>query len=116
MCYKDHDWPTFGKRIYAPPITETVTVEKNGTPFTKAVIVAGGTVYEYTIEVTNGGMETMIKLAGARALNQETQFRFIYRASPPLVVDPETFWTNSVSYYLKQTRQQKNNNDDDQRK
>lgn len=116
MFDKDHDSPTFGKRIYSPPVTETVTVEKNGKPVTKEVLVDGRTVYEYTIQVTKAATEKMKKLAGAIALNQETQFMFIYGASPPLVVDPETFWTNSVSYYLKQTRQQKNNNDDDERK
>lgn len=103
---KDHDSFTFGKRIYAPPVTETITVEKNGKPVTKEVLVDGKTIYEYTIQVTKENTEKMKKLAGSIALNQETQFMFIYGANPPIIVDPETFWTNSVSYYLKQMQKQ----------
>lgn len=98
----DHDSPTFGKRIYAPAITETITEEKNGKPVKREVLIEGKTIYEYTIPVTKENTEKMKKLAGAIALNQETQFLFIYGANPPLVVDPDTFWSTTVGDYLKQ--------------
>ena len=78
--------------------------------------MVGRRVNEDANEDTKAARENMKKLAGSIALNPETRFMFTCGVSPPLVVDPETFWKNSVSYYLKQTRQQKNNNDDDERK
>ena len=100
----DHDSPTFGKRIYSPAVTETITEEKDGKPVKREVLVEGKTIYEYTIPVTKENTEKMQKLAGAVALNQETQFLFVYGASPPLVVDPDTFWKTSVGDYLQQIK------------
>jgi hypothetical protein len=99
---QDHDSPTFGKRIYSPAVTETITEEKNGKPVKREVLVEGKTIYEYTIEVTKESTANFKKLAGQIALNQETQFLMIYGANPPLVVDPDTFWNTSVGDYLKQ--------------
>ncbi len=98
----DHESPTFGKRIYAPAVTETITeVNDKGKTVSREVLVEGKTIYEYLIPVTKENTEKMKKLAGAIALNQETQFLFVYGASPPLVVDPDTFWNFSVGDYLK---------------
>ena len=46
MFVEDHCSPVFGNIIYASAITKTVTVEKNGKPVTKEVVVDGRTVYE----------------------------------------------------------------------
>lgn len=102
---RDPDSPTFGKRIYSEAITETIT-EKNlkGKPVEREVLVEGKTIYEYTLPVTKANTEKLKELQGAIALNQETQFLFIYGASPPYVVDPDTFWGTSVSDYLQQVK------------
>lgn len=98
----DPDSPTFGKRIYSPAITEMITEEDSrGKPKTREVLVEGKTIYEYKLKVDEKNTKLMKELAGAIALNQETQFLFIYGANPPLVVDPETFWKTSVSDYLQ---------------
>jgi len=96
------DSPTFGKRIYSEAITETIT-EKDGRgrPVEREVLVDGKVVYQYTIPVTKENTEKMKPLGGAIALNQETQFLFVYGAQPPHAVDPETFWTTSVNEYLQ---------------
>lgn len=101
----DSDSPTFGKRINKPAVTEEITVQDSkGKPVKREVLIEGKTVYEYTIPVTKENAEKMKKLAGAVSLNQETQFLFIQGASPPLVVDPDTFWTTSVRDYLQQIK------------
>lgn len=106
----DHESPTFGKRIYSPAVTETVTEpDAKGKPVTREVLVEGKTIYEYTIPVNKENTEKMKKLAGAIALNQDTQFLFVQGASPPLVVDAETFWTTSVSDFLNNLKTQKKN-------
>ena len=98
----DRDSPTFGKRIYTEALTETITEkDSKGRPVEREVLVEGKTIYEYTIPVTKANTEKMKTLAGAIALNQETQFLFIYGAKPPISVDPEIFWENSVGEYLK---------------
>lgn len=98
----DRDSPTFGKRIYTEAITETITEkDSKGRPVEREVLVEGKTIYEYTIPVTKANTDKMKTLAGAIALNQETQFLFVYGAKPPLAVDPEIFWNNSVGDYLK---------------
>ncbi len=102
---QDHASPTFGKRIYSPAVTEIITEEKNGKPVKREVLVEGKTIYEYTIEVTKESTAKFKKLAGAIALNQETQFLMIYGANPPLVVDPDAFWNTSVGDYLKQLQE-----------
>lgn len=98
----DRDSKTFGKRIYSEAITETVT-EKDlkGKPVEREVLVKGKTVYEYMIKVNPENTKKMQTLQGAIALNQETQFLFVYGAQPPHVVEPETFWTMPVSEYLQ---------------
>lgn len=98
----DPDSPTFGKRIYTEAITETITeTNDKGKPIEREVLVEGKTIYEYTIRVNPENTKKIQELAGAIALNQETQFLFVYGAMPPLVVDPETFWKISVSDYLR---------------
>ena len=98
----DPDSRTFGKRIYSPAVTEIITENNDkGKPTKREVLVQGKTIYEYTLPVNKENTEKMKTLAGAIALNQETQFLFVYGASPPLVVDPETFWKISVSDYLQ---------------
>jgi len=98
----DPDSKTFGKRIYSEAITETIT-EKDGRgkPVEREVLIDGKVIYEYIIPATKENTEKMKGLAGAIALNQETQFLFIYGANAPIVVEPETFWTTTVSDYLK---------------
>lgn len=98
----DRDSKTFGKRIYSEAITETVT-EKDlkGKPVEREVLIKGKTVYEYLIKVSPEATEKMKTLQGAIALNQETQFLFVYGAQPPHVVEPETFWSMPVSEYLQ---------------
>lgn len=104
----DHDSPTFGKRIYSPAVTETVTEpDAKGKPVTREVLVEGKTIYEYTIPVTKENTEKMKKMAGAVALNQETQFLFIQGASPPIIVDAQTFWSQSVSEHLNSLKPKK---------
>ena len=97
----DPDSKTFGKRIYSEAITETIT-EKDGKgrPVERVVLIDGKTIYEYTIPVKKENTDKMKEIAGAIALNQETQFLFVYGANPPLSVDPKTFWTISVTDYL----------------
>ncbi len=98
----DHDSPTFGKRIYNPAITETISEEDDkGKLTTREVLVEGKTIYEYTLPVNEKNTKKMKELAGAIALNQETIFLFIYGASPPYTVDPDTFWNSSVGDYLQ---------------
>jgi hypothetical protein len=107
----DPDSPTFGKRIYNPAITEIITEENDkGRTVTREVLVEGKTIYEYIIPVNEKNTKQMKSLAGAIALNQETQFLFIYGAAPPLVVDPTTFWDTSVSEYLQNLQPIKKNN------
>lgn len=99
---KDEDSPTFGKRIYSEAVTETITEDnEKGKPVSREVLVEGKTIYEYTIKVTPENTKKMRELAGAIALNQETQFLFVYGAVPPLMVEPDTFWKISVSDYLQ---------------
>lgn len=98
----DPDSKTFGKRIYSEAITETITEkDSKGRPIEREVLVDGKTVYEYTLKVSKETTEKVKTIAGAIALNQETQFLFIYGAQPPLVVDPDTFWDVTVSEYLQ---------------
>lgn len=98
----DPDSKTFGKRIYSEAITETIT-EKDGKgrPVEREVLVDGKVIYEYIIPVTKENTAKLKTLAGAIALNQETQFLFVYGANPPIIVEPETFWDVSVSNYLQ---------------
>jgi len=98
---KDEDSPTFGKRIYSEAVTEIITEDnEKGKPVKREVLIDGKTIYEYTIKVTPENTKKMKELAGAIALNQETQFLFVYGAVPPLSVDPDTFWDTSVRNYL----------------
>ncbi len=97
----DPDSTTFGKRIYNPAVTETITEnDGKGKPVTREVLVEGKTIYEYTIKVTAENTKKMQELAGSVSLNQETLFLFVYGAVPPLTIDPETFWKTSVKDYL----------------
>jgi len=97
----DHDSPTFGKRIYTPAVTETITEENSrGKPISREVLVEGKTIYEYTIKVNPENTKKMKTLAGAIALNQDTKFLFVYGAVPPTIVEPEIFWNTSVKDYL----------------
>lgn len=106
----DHDSPEFGKRISLPAITETIEdTDLSGKTIKREVLVEGKTIYEYTIPVTEANTKKMKSIAGAIGLNQETQFLFIYGASPPLVVDPETFFKTSVSDYLQNLKTQREN-------
>lgn len=108
----DRDSPTFGKRIYNPAITEMITEkDKTGKPVQREILVEGKTIYEYNLPVNPTNTKKMQELEGAIALNQETQFLFVYGAKPPLDVPPETFWKTSVTDYL-QSLQPKQVNDD----
>lgn len=99
---RDPDSKTFGKRIYSEAVTETVSeLDLKGKPIEREVLVEGKMIYEYTLPVTEGNTKKLKELAGAIALNQETQFLFIYGAQPPNVVDPETFWKTSVTDYIQ---------------
>jgi len=98
---KDEDSPTFGKRIYSEAVTEIITEDnEKGKPVKREVLIDGKTIYEYTIKVNPENTKKMKELAGAIALNQETQFLFVYGAVPPLMVEPDTFWDTSVRNYL----------------
>jgi len=109
----DHDSPTFGQRISTKAITEFVTAkDTKGNPIEREVLVEGKPIYEYTIPVTKENTAKVKELAGAIALNQETQFLFMYGASPPLAVDPDTFWDTSVSQYLNNINPLKRNEKD----
>ena len=103
MFDKDEDSPTCGKRVYSSPVTETIEeTNEKGKTVSREVLVDGKTIYEYTIRVNKDNTEKMKTLAGAVALNQETQFLFVYGAGvPPHAVDPDTFWNTSVSDYLQ---------------
>ena len=108
---RDPDSDTFGKRVYSEPVTEMVTEEdEKGRQITRELLVDGKTIYEYTIRVNAENTKKMKELAGAVALNQETQFLFIYGAVPPQVVDPDTFWNVSVSEYLESIKPQNEKN------
>lgn len=90
-------------RASSEPITEIIQEEDlEGKPVSREVLVEGKTIYEYTIKVNKENTEKMKTLAGAIALNQETQFLFMYGPVPPYPVDPDTFWDTSVSDYLQQ--------------
>ena len=90
-------------RAYTPAVTETIEeTDNDGKPTKREVLVEGKTIYEYTIPVTEENTKKMKELAGAIALNQETQFLFVYGAQPPLVIDPITFWKTSVKDHLDQ--------------
>lgn len=94
--------PTRRERAWTAPVTETITEEDNtGKPVTREVLVEGKVIYEYTLKVNAENTKKMKELQGAIALNQETQFLFVYGAVPPLVLDPETFWNSTVSDYLQ---------------
>ena len=96
------DSPSFGKRVYTEAITETITEDDSrGHPTERTVLVDGKAVYEYIIPVNVENTKKMKTLAGAIALNQETQFLFIYGAQPPHSIDPKTFWSVSVSFFLQ---------------
>ena len=98
----DTDDQTRRKRMYTEAVTENIEVEDNEGNITKRkVLKKGKTVYEYTLPVTPANTEKLKELAGAVALNQETQFLFIYGANPPHVIDPETFWNTTVNQYLQ---------------
>jgi len=104
----DPDSPTRGKRIYTEAVTETITEENSrGKTIQREVLIEGKTIYEYTIKVNAENTKKMKELAGPIALNQETQFLFVYGAVPPLAVEPETFWGISVSDYLQKLQQVK---------
>lgn len=99
---EDHDSPTHGKRIYNKAITEVITEkDSKGKPRKREVLIEGKVVYEYTIPVNEKNTAKMKELAGATGLNQQTQFLFVYGASPPHTVNPKTFWSTSVSDYLE---------------
>lgn len=105
----DHDSKTFGERINSPAVTEEITVaDAKGKPVKREVLIEGKTIYEYTIPVTKENTEKIKKLAGATSLNQETQLLFIYGAAPPLVVDPDVFWSTTVSQYLQDIKPKTN--------
>lgn len=96
------DDQTRRERVWSAPVTETITEEDNtGKPVTREVLVEGKVIYQYTLKVNVENTKKMKELQGAIALNQETQFLFVYGAVPPLVVPPETFWSTSVSDYLQ---------------
>lgn len=104
----DPDSRTFGKRIYTPAVTETIEeTNEKGKIVSREVLVEGKTIYEYMIPVNDSNTKKMKELAGAIALNQETQFLFIYGVQPPLVVDPATFWKTDVSDYLQNLQKQR---------
>ena len=97
----DPDDQTRRKRAYSEPVIETEEEDdESGNRVSRQVLVKGKTIYEYTIKVNEDNTKKMKELAGAIALNQETQFLFVYGAVPPLIVDPETFWETSVKDYL----------------
>lgn len=99
---EDHDSLTHGKRIYNNPITEVITEkDSKGRPRKREVLIEGKVIYEYTIPVNEKNTAKMKEIAGAIGLNQETQFLFVYGATPPHVVNPKTFWDTSVSEYLE---------------
>jgi len=101
----DHDSPTFGKRIYTDAVTEIITEDNDkGLPVSREVLVEGKTIYEYTIPVNPDNIKKMQQLAGGIGLNQETKFLFVYGSTPPLAVDPKTFWKTSVSDYLEEIK------------
>lgn len=107
---EDHDSATHGKRITMPAITETIEdVDLRGKTIKRQVLVEGKTIYEYSIPVNDANTKKMKSISGAIGLNQETQFLFIYGASPPLVVDPETFFKTSVSDYLQNIKPKQEN-------
>jgi hypothetical protein len=98
---RDPDSPTFGKRIYNEAITETITEpDRKGKPIEREILVEGKTIYEYTIPVNVDNTKKMKTLVGAIALNQETQFLFVYGVNAPLVIMPDTFWKITVNDYL----------------
>lgn len=98
----DRDSPTFGQRIYTPAITETITEkDRVGKPVKREIVIEGKPIYEYNLPVTPENTKKMKTLEGAIALNQDTQFLFIYGINPPYVVPPETFWKESVTDYLQ---------------
>ena len=90
------------KRMYTEPVTEDIDVDDGQGNITKRkVLRKGKTIYEYTLPVTKENTDKLKRLAGAIALNQETQFLFIYGANPPHAVDPETFWDTTMNEYLQ---------------
>ncbi len=98
----DPESTTFGQRIYTKAITETIIEEDSkGKPREREVLVEGKTIYEYTLPVNEANTKNLKTLVGAIALNQETKFMYVYGASPPHVVPPETFWKVSVADYLQ---------------
>ena len=110
---KDEESPTFGKRIYTEAVTEIITEEnEKGKPTSRKVLVEGKTIYDYTIKVTPENTKKMQELAGAVGLNQETRFLFVYGATPPLLVEPKTFWKSSVEDYLEKIKPIKDDNSD----
>ncbi len=109
----DPDSKTFGKRIYSEAITETITEkDSKGKPIEREVLIDGKVIYEYTLPVGKENTSKVKELGGAIAMNQETQYLFIYGANPPLVVDPETFFDTSVKEYLQNINPIKNKKSD----
>ena len=99
----DPDSPTFGKRIYTKAITETITEEdSNGKPREREILIEGKSIYEYTLPVNEENTKKLKTLQGSISLNQDTKLMYVYGATPPLVVPPETFWKTSVTDYLQQ--------------
>lgn len=98
----DPDSKTFGKRIYTPAVTETIIEEDSkGKPREREILIEGRTLYEYTIPVTEENTKKMKTLQGQIAMNQETKFLFVYGATPPHSIPPETFWNKTVANYLQ---------------
>lgn len=109
----DPDSKTFGKRIYSEAITETITeTNQKGKPIEREVLIEGRVIYEYILPVTPENTKKLKTLQGAIALNQETQFLFVYGAAPPYALDPETFWKTTVTDYIQQVSLIKNKRDD----
>lgn len=98
----DPDSKTFGKRIYSEAITEIITEQnRKGQPVEREILIEGKTIYEYTLPVNVENTKKLKTLQGMIALNQETEFLFVYGAKPPHHLPPETFWNTSVADYLQ---------------
>ena len=98
---RDIDSKTFGRRIYSEAITEKITEpDAKGRPIERTILVEGRTIYDFTLPVNEQNTKKLKTICGAIALNQETQFLFMYGINPPLVVMPDTFWKISVNDYL----------------
>lgn len=91
------------ERAWSAPVTEIIEEEdEKGNPTSREILIEGKTIYDYTLKVNVENTKKIKSLVGAIALNQETEFLFVYGAGvPPYSVDPETFWETSVKDYLQ---------------